>query len=447
MKKYQVILPVALPLALVLSAGYMVKGRLEKSRQYASYISAAQEYERNGVMADAVKSYQAAIALNPSIDAYLEMGQMFLDEGEGDEAADWYKEELLQNFPQDVRTYCYGIQAALLNDNQREAFQIYDTYNKRKLHSDDVESAMQSIWNSFDLVGSYADVGGFSNSAGVAAVMMGNAWGYIDTDGTKVLRDIYQSAGTFAELTPVVDANGEAYYIDQEGNKKLPASYFQEKDPTLKQVERFGDIQSNMAMAYDGTVWNYYDLSTYQKLFGGYKEATPITLGVGAVSEDGQNWALISQMGELLTGYDYQGVAVDGKGVLCRTNAVFVRQDGYYRLVDHTTGQPINESRYQAVDAFNENTYAAVQKDGYWLFVNEAGEEKDVGNFDELKSLANGMAAARSGDRWGYIDENGNWLIEPQFYDENPFNANGSAFVKNKSDEWSLLRLVRYHHG
>ena len=306
---------------------------------------------------------------------------------------------------------------------------------------------MQSIWNSFDLVGSYADVGGFSNSAGVAAVMMGNAWGYIDTDGTKVLRDIYQSAGTFAELTPVVDANGEAYYIDQEGNKKLPASYFQEKDDTLKQVERFGDIQSNMAMAYDGTVWNYYDLSTYQKLFGGYKEATPITLGVGAVSEDGQNWALISQMGELLTGYDYQGVAVDGKGVLCRTNAVFVRQDGYYRLVDHTTGQPINESRYQAVDAFNENTYAAVQKDGYWLFVNEAGEEKDVGNFDELKSLANGMAAARSGDRWGYIDENGNWLIEPQFYDENPFNANGSAFVKNKSDEWSLLRLVRYHHG
>ena len=62
--------------------------------------------------------------------------------------------------------------------------------------------------------------------------------------------------------------------------------------------------------------------------------------------------------------------------------------------------------------AFNDSTLAAVNKDGKWLFVNDAGEEKSLGSFQDAESFSNGLAAVKNNGKWGYIDKEGNLVID-----------------------------------
>ena len=439
-------MPLALPIALVLSVFYLVQQRAEANQQYRAYMQAAATYEKNGVIADAVASYQAALDMQPTLEGYLALGQLYMNQQDYDKAQDWYEDELLERYPTDLQTYTFGMQAMLAQQNASGAFTVYDAAQQRGVADDSLRELLQPYWNSFDLVGSYTAVTGFSNTSGLAAVQRGEVWGYVNTAGSRAVEYLYTQAGTCDTLAPVVDAEGEAYYIDQSGTKKLTPSFFLEKDPEFGEIQQFQTIQSGLALAYNGKVWNYYDASTCEKRFGGYAGATQITNGVGAVSEDGERWALISADGQLLTDFVYDGVLTDDKGVPCRTQALVVRQDGDYRLVDRT-GQPIGSTVYEDACAFSDNTLAAVKKDGRWLFVSETGEETDLGDFQQLKSFSAGAAAAKQDGKWGYIDQTGAWVIEPQFADAASFHSSGVAFVQNEEGEWSLLRLLRLHHG
>jgi hypothetical protein len=54
--------------------------------------------------------------------------------------------------------------------------------------------------------------------------------------------------------------------------------------------------------------------------------------------------------------------------------------------------------------------------------------------YDEVKPFTEGLAAARDGSRWGYIDGEGQWAIPPQFDEAGPFK-NGVAQVWNDTIE------------
>lgn len=447
MKRYQVIMPLALPLALVASVFYLVQKRTDTNSQYQAYMQAAADYEANGVIADAVASYEAALAIRPSLEGYLAIGTLYLNQQDYDQAQRWYRNELLERYPEEQQTYAFGIQAMLGEENVREAFGVYDQAQERGLADDSLKQLMQPVWYSFDLVGDFTAVTGFSTTSGLAAVQQGELWGYLDTEGERVIPYQYAQAGAFGEVGPVVDSEGEAYYIDAAGNKKITASYFLEKDPEFGQVQQFATIQNGLVAAYNGQIWNYYDATTYEKKFGGYAQATQITNGVGAVSQDGSKWALISADGQLLTDFVFDGVLTDDKGAPCRTQAVVVRQDGGYRLVDRTTGQPIGDALYEDACAFSDTSLAAVKKDGRWIFVSDTGEETDLGDFQGAKSFSAGAAPAQQGGQWGYIDGQGNWIIQPQFTDAGAFSSAGDAFVQTGEDHWELLLLFRFHHS
>lgn len=444
MKKYQVLMPVLLPLALVGSFYFLVDSRLETRHQYNGYVKAAQEYAANGVYEDAIASYQEAIELFPTMELYQAVGQLYLDTGEYRKADEWYSNEMLDQYPNDPRSYAFGIQTALLQQDVANAFSVYDSYQARGLQSDAVEEQIKPVMYSFNLKGDFAAVTAFSN--GLAAVQQGSTWGYITAEGAQAVSNLYTSAGTYTQYAPVVDQEGAAYYIDAGGTTKVTASYFLSQDPEMGQVTQFGTMESGLVPAYNGDVWNYYDAQTHEKRFGGYQEATPVTNGVGAVSKDGRNWALVTQDGTELTGYDFQQVLTNEKGEPCCTAAVIVRQDGQYRLLDKTSGQPIGDAVYEDACAFNENSLAAVKKDGRWIFVSETGEETDLGDFEQVKSFSAGVAAARQNGKWGYISQSGEWIIEPQFYDARAFDSAGVAFVKAQEDSWQLLQLYRFHH-
>lgn len=445
MRSYKKIMPIFLIVALLGSVAYSVNSKKEKATSYAETIKEARDFAGKGVEVDAISKYKEAIAINPTIEIYIEAGEVYFDNDDISGAKDWYLNQLLINYPREVQTYLYGIRVYLAANNYRSAFSVYDEYLGRGLYLQEIEDKIDQIRYLYDLSGDYEDVGVFSDSSNTAAVKYEGLWGYVDASGNRKITYDYVSAGIFGTLAPVIDEEGSAYYIDQNGNVKINDQFILETDPSFSDVEEFQVIQSNMILAYNGSVWNYYDADDYQKLFGGYQNATPVTMGVGAVSEDGKTWAIISNEGSLLTDFVYDDVVLDEKGVLCRTNAIVVQESDVYYLID-TNGNRINSDTYEQAYAFYDGSYAACANGRNWFFVDDKGEVAISGTFQDARSFSNGLAAVKQNGKWGYIDLTGDVVIPCEFDGAGPFNTSGVAFVK-LGERWKLLSLYQYNHN
>ena len=447
MRSYKKIMPLFLIVALFGSAAFSLKNRSDTYNDYLSALNEARKYASEGIEADAITSYKKAISLYPTKEAYLEAGQVFLDNGDYSGAKRWYKEHLKADLPNDPDTYAYGIKMYLEKNNYRSAFDVYDEYKNRGLSSDSVEAAISEIKYKYDLVGKFADVGLFSELTGTAPVKeVDGKWGYITSGMSRELPYIYNSAFTFGTYAAVKDMDNNPYYIDRDGNIKINERVMLDADPELGKVCEFKKVQSSLLLVYNGSIWNYYDSSDYSKRFGGYAFATPINNGAGAVSQDGKKWALISAKGDLLTDYVFSDVVRDENDLVCRTGIVTAKDESGYIFLDNT-GAQIGTASYDKADMFFDDSYAAVQKNGQWFYINPDGETVLTVSAEEARSFSKGLAAVKRDGKWGYINTLGEQAIPCVFEDVRYFNYNGTAFVKNEQNEWNLLELYEFNHG
>lgn len=443
MRSYKKIMPVVLTFALVGSAVYSFQNRAERRQQYDSALSQARVYMEKEIEKDAMEQYQTALALEPSLSVYLEAGEIYLTHPDRRGAMSWYENMLLPNYPKEAETYLYGLRACAMWEDYGQMFSIYKEYQKRNLKAEPVEEFIKKYLYTYSLTGTYEEVSVFGLSSGVAAVKYNDHWGYVDSGGKRKVSYRFEAAGLFGDYAPVIDREGRAIYIDMAGDEKINENFILEKDPEFGSVTEFKNIYSNLILACNGTQWNYYSLDTFEKQFGGYVRALPVANGVGAVSQDGGNWALIAGDGTLLTDFVFDEILADEKDIAYRGEALIARRDGAYILID-SKGQQIGSGRYTSAKPFYETTYAAVEKDGKWIYVDTAGQEYDLGEFEDAASFSCGMAAVKKDGKWGFIDIAGEMLIESQFYQAGPFNDRGACFVMTRPDQWELLRLYRF---
>lgn len=444
MKSYKRIMPIFLIVALLGTAAYSLSQKRDVSASYQTALAEARNMAEKGIRTDAIAGYERALDISPTLDVCLEAGEIYLQDGDLEGARDWYQDQLLRRFPRQEQTYLYGLRLCLAANNYRNAFSVYEEYRSRGLHLQEIEDMMEGILYMYDLSGSYEDAGPFSGNTGTAAVMYGGLWGYVDGNGRRVIDYDYTAAAVFGTYAAVTAEDGRSYYIDGAGNEKINENFILEKDPDFGHVTRFRPIQSGLILAFNGSVWNYYDAGTYEKRFGGYREATPITMGVGAVSGDGVHWALISDEGELLTEPVYDSVLADGKDVVCRSGAVVVQQNGQYMLVD-AKGKQLSADTYEKACAFYDGTYAACGSGEQWSFLDDKGQTVLTGEYEDARSFSNGLAAVKQGGLWGYIDTAGTLVIPCAFDEAGPFSGTGTAFVRS-GDSWKLLSLYRYNY-
>lgn len=446
MKKIKLLLPLWLVLLYFGSIVFMFQSRTENIVRYQQLVEEARTYAGNDVVIDAISAYEEALSVSPNVDIAVEAGDVYLEHEAYSEAGKWYKNQIHANFSDQKETYEYGIRMYLAQDNYRQAFAVYDECRDRELDSDKIEALMAPVMYTFDLSGQYEDCRPYGNLSGIAAVSHKGNWGYIDTEGNRVLDYIYLSAGMFSDMGAVVDMDGRAYFIDISGNKKITDKSILDSDPDIGKIQRFLGIEGGVLWAYNGTVWNCYDAQTYKRLFGGYSDVTNIANGIGAVKNKEEKWALLSSDGTLLTDFIYDEALTDQKDVFCRTEAVLVKEGANCLLLDKK-GKQIGENSFEDGCAFYDTTYAAVKKDGSWTFVDQDGKLQDFGAYDQAESFSGGLAAVCKKGKWGYIDLQGQLVIDYQFDEAGPFCTSGVAFVKPEGEEnWRLLTLYKDNH-
>lgn len=447
MKDKKNLYPILLLFITAISIYYLIQFRAQVGNDYDTYLAEARKASDGGLVTTAMENYQQAINLNPSDELYYEVGQMYIKNEDFWNAKRWYDRDMMEEYPKSALTYCLGVEESIAREDYDELFEVYQLSREREITDERIENLVNPYKSKFELSGNYEKVGGYSNTVACAPVYSEySRWSYIDITGSTVIDNRYEKASVFGDYAAVIDEKGNPYLIDAEGINAISGKYLEDANKDVGKIEEFRDIDNGLILAKSEMGWGFYDSKTYELRFGGYKDATPFSNGVAAITKDGEKWALIGNDGSELTGYDYDSILSDFKECICRTDFVFAEKSAQYCLVNKD-GTIFSEQQYGEVKAFNDNTLAAVNKAGKWVFLSPTGEEKNLGDFQEAESFSNGLAAVKNNGLWGYIDLEGNLVIDYQFTETTPMSRYGTAFVKGNGDRWSLLRFYYYSYN
>ena len=238
---------------------------------------------------------------------------------------------------------------------------------------------------------------------GVAAVQIGDKWGYINHRGEVVIKPQFDDAGKFSEGLAAVKISDKVGYINHVGEIIIEpqfddAGHFSEGDGRLPGVEGWAIVRI-------GYQWGYINLEG--KFFEGL---VSFSEGLARV-RIGDKWGYINHVGEIIIEPQFDGAGHFSAGV-GRLPGVA----GLARVrIGDKWGYINREGKFFArLGSFSEGLAWVVVGDkvGY---INQVGEIVITPQFDSAGDFSEGLARVEIGGKWGYINREGKIVINPQF--------------------------------
>lgn len=442
MKKYKFVLPIVLVVLMVLACISIVNNSIDEKNEYNSYIASAQSAAEKKISIDVDAAYSKALDINPNAEDYINWG-MYYDSINDYGTAISIGENAVAEFPKESKIYVFLMENYLKLSNYETFF---DTYNKcvsiGVANSDVVDLYEQNKF-AFSLgFNTYGNAYPFSS--GVARVTNKTYddedkvyFGYANSGGE--IQPQYISAGDFnsdeISVAPVVDKNGDAYYINKEGRKKYVVK------PENITVQELGFYSSGVLSVFDGK--EYYLCDINSNIIGGpYEYLSTINNNIGVIKE-GEIWKIINEKGEQIVDQTFSDVILDSKKIAYR-NGMFVEMNDKYYLINGS-GEIISDSAFDDARLFVDG-FSAVKNNGKWGFIDQKGNLVIDYKFHDAQSFSNGFAAVKMNDKWGYItysDKNQTdiTVIDYQFEDAIGFSTTARVSMVKLNNQWYLLQL------
>lgn len=244
----------------------------------------------------------------------------------------------------------------------------------------------------------------FSKNGLAAAMDFNEKWGYIDMTGEWVIQPQYVKAGVFGDngLAPVqtkrVDyAGADPYdqkcgYINAKGEWVIPPTQL---------ITEYDDWEDAGEFASNGLA-----KITYYSYDNGYKK--------GYINAEGK-WVIegdFISMGK----FNDDGMAYVEKSEEKRLKKGWIDQNGNWLFRTTASYRNENFSKNQMIAAMdiNNGQYGYQNMQGEWVIPSQFASATNFGtNFAAAQETIGG-GIMKKGDKWGVIDETGNWVLEPQ---------------------------------
>lgn len=421
---------ILLVLLLVLGWYETVQGVFGKSAEAQKHVAAAEEYERKEIYEDALTEYEAAASLMPQASEIShKIAEMHLLLGDKTKFVTTCEALIYQQNMDEtalemlVGYYCENgkkkdavLLLKELKNNGKENERVNALWRQYRGYYEELYFYCEEM---FPYYGQYAVVGNHGS------------YGIADTDGNIVLPVVNEKAGYFCEDEPQVAAvvqNGNSFYINQKGNKKIVPD---------EKYDELGILSENRSVAKKGEKKCYVDRTMKALTEPEWEDATAFREGIAAVRKNGK-WALIKDDFTMLTEYIFDDVAVDEMGFCSRGKRIFAKTADGWKLLNEK-GETVAEQFFDDVRPFEEDV-TAVCIGGKWGYVNTDGEWLIEAAYEDAYPFAHGLAPVRYDGKWGYIDLQGEIVVEAEFEAACPFNEDGTAPVK-RGDDWTLIRL------
>lgn len=432
MKNYRKIIPLALVVLMALACYSLVSNAVKENSDYNHYLSEARKYAELDIPKYAIENYNKALSINPTPDVYVEVAEYYERQENSDTKLLNWCEDFFEKYPTNSKSYDCILKAYMKQKDYDSCFDVLSTAEKRNVSSEYIKSVKNELSYTFKLdFNTYDDVGIYGN--GFCAVKSKDAWGYVDSYGNQKTPITYVSAAPFtkAEMAPVVDQKGECYFIDNTGSRVLASK---------EKYKSFGISSDDIIkVELENGKYSYCD-SELNKLFGEYDDATAFNNGIAAVKENGQ-WKIINNEGNAKSSTEYADVVADEKNIVFRNDRLFVGDGTGYIMID-SSGKQIGNEKYENAHCFADSTYAAVENDGKWFFIDKNAKRLSDKTYEDARSYSNGLAAVKISGKWGFVDTDENVVIEQQFFGAKDFSEKGSCFIQT-GDKWQLLKLYR----
>jgi hypothetical protein len=302
-------------------------------------------------------------------------------------------------------------------------------------------------------------------SEGLAAVRVADGWGYIDRDGRWRIPPRYTAAASFADGRAAVRDDRQLWgYVDRDGRLVVPhrfkrASMFIDgraygllPDDRVASIDRDGRIAPS-DLAREHALLG--DVSTESSRESGGSDPDPdLTLDsrrtdraiVAATIASNRLAVSVEVHGITRVGYeDLAGSQVIEpafeKGGPFIDGLARVKSEGGYGFIrlDGSVAVPMEFD--SALLRFSAGRTLVVRDDRVWLIDASGRRVADLGpwkwpeiaaedGFDDLERyvgvddfFAEGLIPWQRNGKWGYVDRDGRWAIEPRFDSAQPFHG------------------------
>jgi len=432
MKKYRALVPIVMIVLMLVSWYLLIEESGKVETAYNKYLSEARKYAEDGITKYAIENYNMALEIKSTPEVYVEVAEYYKSQEKDAEYLSWC-ENFFDKYPTLSDSYDCVLDAYLNDKDYKSCYDILKTAEKRNISSDFIKQVSADIMYVYKLdFNTFEDVAVYSNN--YCPVKSKSVWGFVDRYGNQRIACKYLEVGAYTQtnFASVVNADGDAYFIDKTGAKVMVSK---------EKYQSFGLlVDGKIAAKRNDGKYTYVD-KEFNVLFGEYDYASTINNGVAAV-KTGDTWQLINGDGKNITNEKYVDVKFDEKQIAYRNDRLFVSTSADKYIMVDGFGKKVGSLTFEDARIFAGNAPAAVKIDGKWCFVNSDGKLISDKKYDEARSFTNGLAAVCVDGKWGFIDENENVVIKPVFFGAKDFNEKGSCFVQT-GDKWQLLKLYR----
>ncbi|MBQ7132696.1 MAG: WG repeat-containing protein [Oscillospiraceae bacterium] len=425
-----------------------------EKKMYKEAVKTGDEWCEMGLYLRATRKYREAIEIDSNEKVWDKMINAYaLAYEEEPEIKSDYIDILVEALTVSPGDYGYASVLADLYVSKNDYLEAYeclvavDEYGiNEKRDQDALDEQIREVRYSYQLKGTeYNEFLSFANECYSVMKIDNNGlekWNVIDGEGSGILDNDKQYAfiGMFNEDEVRVMTTYEEK-IDDEGKKYLEAKdgrIRDEDDVTLGIFEDFVEwagIYSDDRMPaklVGNDYYAYYD-SFAQEVCGGYEAVGTFKDGNAAVCKDG-DWFIIDVEGEK-DGDEFYEIKLDSNGYYNANDIIIAAEkEGEYCLYDDEW-EKIGKFECDDMDICTEDKIIAFKDGDKWGFVDEEGDVVIDPEYSDAKSFSNGLAAVCIDGKWGFIDMDNNLVIPCQYDDADYFNEMGSCMIKTISTE------------
>jgi hypothetical protein len=278
-----------------------------------------------------------------------------------------------------------------------------------------------------------------SFNEGLAAVCVGEQWGFIDKTGKIIVEPQYDDVGDFSEGLACVIKNDKLGFIDRTGKVVIPLQF----DGTAfdGDLTKFNDGVCVVKRTPFSMI--YIDKKGNDALGKSFTDAAPFSEGL-AVVDVMKNARVIDRSGNVVLSIPINWRRLGSVLPAGRFSEGYLRICGYdhaenprahFWFVDKT-GKAAGSGIYESAHDFSDGL-AAVMLMGTnkYGFIDQTGKSVIEPAYESPGDFHEGLAPVRlyhkdkeaDSDLWGYIDRTGNLLVQPQFTNAQSFSQGRAA--------------------
>lgn len=421
----------------VLAWSGALRNRENDKKAYAEYLDKAKKYESREIWVDALDNYKNALDYDKNnLEILSKIALMYQKLGDGNGFLNT-NAQIIRLAPKSPEPYLERANYYVEKSKYADAIKTLRDAEKQIKDNEEIEELKKRLstltvekYVSFSSVNDW-HVQGDKNYLGAEE---NGKWGLVLKDGRRKVRFSFEYVGAFDKESGVAPCclDGEYYYIDEKGNRRLVGDY---------DYQFLGSFGDGWAPAQRNEKYGYINRD-FEEFSFEYDYSGSFANGVAAVQKNGK-WALIDDKLNLISGFEYEDIKLDSLGFCSVFGMIVAKKQGQYYLLN-LKGEKLIQTGYEDISLPASDTEAIAVKLGeVWGFVDTNGHEILKPQFQNAKSFSLGLAPVQVGDRWGFIDLEGNLVVECKYSDAGVFSVDGAAPVKG-SETWNLLVLCEY---